>query len=126
MVGPWVPRWIHGSHLATGRPYFSNTAFWLGILGNLACPLDNLYGFDLESPNLQQMIMHFGILSDSEKWHSTSLLYTVLGPPRGVTCSKHALVFCKYYGKSPLEGCPEHHVMIADGSVVTTTREAIM
>ena len=26
MVGPWVARWIHGSHLATGRPYFSSTA----------------------------------------------------------------------------------------------------
>ena len=25
MVGPWVARWIHGSHLATGRPYFSST-----------------------------------------------------------------------------------------------------
>ena len=25
MVGPWVARWIHGSHLATGRPCFSST-----------------------------------------------------------------------------------------------------
>ena len=25
IVGPWVARWIHGSHLATGRPYFSST-----------------------------------------------------------------------------------------------------
>ena len=26
MVGPWVARSIHGSHSATGRPYFSSTA----------------------------------------------------------------------------------------------------
>ena len=26
MVGPWVAHWIHGSHLATRRPYFSSTA----------------------------------------------------------------------------------------------------
>ena len=25
MVGSWVARWIHGWHLATGRPYFSST-----------------------------------------------------------------------------------------------------
>ena len=25
MVGPWVTRWINGSHLATGRPYFNST-----------------------------------------------------------------------------------------------------
>ena len=25
MVGPWVAHWIHGSQLATGRPYFSST-----------------------------------------------------------------------------------------------------
>ena len=26
MVGLWVACWIHGLHLATGRPYFSSTA----------------------------------------------------------------------------------------------------
>ena len=26
VVGPWVAWWIHRSHLATGRPYFSSTA----------------------------------------------------------------------------------------------------
>ena len=25
MVRPWAARWIHGSHLATRRPYFSST-----------------------------------------------------------------------------------------------------
>ena len=82
--------------------------FWLRILGNLSCLHDN--GFKLESPNLHQicilgfsqLVLKMGSLTLTfkvwpsfrlKKLHSTLLLYTDLGQPRGTTRPKRALVF---------------------------------
>ena len=82
-------------------------SFWLRVLGIPACPRNNFYWIWARitkfAPN-----MHLGILAvDIEnggnwpwssrsfrltKRHSTSLLYTHLGQPRGATRPKRALV----------------------------------
>ena len=102
----------NGGHWAW--PSKSFWPFWLRILGNLACLRDNLWWIwariNKFAPN-----MHLGILlAIIENWghwpwpwpwpkviwpsfrfkklHSTLLLYTDLGRPRGATLPKRALV----------------------------------
>ena len=77
----------------------------------MACPHDNLNGFELESPNLHQICIlkfsqlvlkmgvididlqgHLAIISTKETTFDM-LFYTDLGRPKGVTCPKRALVY---------------------------------
>ena len=81
--------------------------FWLRILGNFACLHDNLYWIWARITKFPWNV-YLGILSAviengghwrwpsrsfrHKKRHSTSLLYTDLGRPRGVTRPKRVLV----------------------------------
>ena len=64
MVGPWVARWIHGSHLAIGRPYFSSTVWnhrgwWTWCISGLP----NLISRFLNLPKCHNYMVFFPFLS---------------------------------------------------------------